>query len=112
MSAIPRAPPSQQAATPMPPCANPGLRTYASTPPTGTAGTPVNRTSGVSLPAMPIACQVPGTGAYPGTSVERANSRRPSSVSAVTSACVQLWAPEQYGSPRPGASGRPRRAAR
>jgi hypothetical protein len=54
----------------------------------------VNSTSSVSLAAMPVAGQVPGTGAR--SRVSAANSRVPSGAAAVTSACVHDRAPEQY----------------
>src|SRR5690242_16218593 len=55
---------------------------------------PVNSTSSVSLAAMPVAGQVPGTGAR--SRVSAVNSRVPSGAAAVTRACVHVRAPEQY----------------
>src|SRR5580693_4857679 len=55
---------------------------------------PANRTSSVSLAAMPTAGQVPATGTR--SAVLAANSRLPSGVAAVTSASVTECAPEQY----------------
>src|ERR1700722_1423173 len=89
-----RAPPYQQAATPTPPWLNPGLFTYPSGGPTGTAATAGNPTSSVSLPAIPVAGQLAVSGSS--GRVETANSRAPSSAVAVTRACVQTRAPEQY----------------
>ncbi len=53
-----------------------------------------NPTSSVSLPAIPVAGQLPGTGSR--SAVPTANSRGPSGACAVTSASVQVLAPEQY----------------
>src|SRR3984957_11703842 len=92
--ATPRAPPYQQAATPTPPWLNPGRSVYPPGGPTGTAGTRAKPTSSVSLPAIPVAGQLPTSGSS--SSVSTANSRAPSSAAAVTRASVQIRAPEQY----------------
>src|SRR5579863_4647704 len=55
---------------------------------------PAKRTSRVSLAAMPVAGQVPGTGQR--SWVLTANSRSPSGAVAVTTASVHDRAPEQY----------------
>ena len=62
--------------------------------PTGTAGTRAKPTSSVSLPAIPVAGQLLTSGSS--SSVSTANIRAPSSAAAVTRACVQIRAPEQY----------------
>ena len=54
----------------------------------------VKSTLSVSLAAMPVAGQVPGTGER--SLVLTANSRLPSGAAAVTSASVTERAPEQY----------------
>src|SRR5690349_7024677 len=93
-SATLRAPPNQQAATPMAPCQKPGRFTYAPGSPTATACALVNWTGLVSLPAIPAFHHVLGNALTVGSVAVTANRPSvPSSSRAVTSAWVQNPAP-------------------
>src|SRR5690242_14886506 len=105
----PSAPPYQQAATPMPPQANPGRDRYQPGAPTGSAAVPENRTATLVTVRSPRATQ-PAGGSTVTVGPRRLTrySCRPSGPCAVTSALSSSPASEHHGLTPVSVTGPPR----
>ena len=93
----PTAPPNQQAATPIPPQANPGRCRYQSVPPAGVATACWKDTGPLGTPARPRLIHSAGSTVTAGCVRSTANARRPPSTCAVTTAWSSSAAKEHHG---------------